>query len=609
MSPFKKGPKRPSAQVISLGEVRSSRAYQQLLTQLQAACENIPDDEPWSLDQFFGGSPSDQEMDVLQLAYLDWLVFDYRTWEDGSTMLDRFAADAKLDDTSREMLNAWRTTRLGVYTIELPFGGATLLRDAFTGAEFAVQSDPDVEPLPAGDLAICRILPVGDSFHLGYDVRTTAASPLPLVREAVERELLRMRRQLPGAAFDDLFKERWPLVHDAITNALAAGSAIPLPDWRTPPSQGQKPPGANRLQTEVADQLWQFLTEDDVSYADRQRAARLWWDAVAVLKPAAGGADAWAAGAAYAHLRYALADGTTQAEIAEMFGISSSTLAAKSRAIVEAVGLEELDDRYADPLDPRVRFRAAPEPLAVRAVAAAAAPPDAPASDEGRAARQLLALQPDDVATLALVGQSCLASGTKKQAKAYAEQAKSAYLQRRAEAGAGRRDGLLRLVEFLAELSDDEGILAVTAGEYPTDLDGSVLRRGAIALTRVGRAAEAGTWLDLARTKGEPLNLVEPFIDALQLMAAKRIPVYKLDYHEQLDSLLGWVPKLNALTRSHLACAIFFNKAKDAVQAVRAVGAQRDPWAGRLLQHLFKQDDLPRTVQDAIEKALNRRTR
>lgn len=604
--------------VISLGEVRSSRAYHSLLDQLEVYCDSLPEHEPWSLEQFFGGTPTEEELDVLGLAYLDWLAFDYRAWEDGRTVLQRFAETASLDDTAREMLQAWQSTRMGLYEATMPYGGKTLLRDCFSGAEYAVESDPEVEPFAAGDLVICRVLPVGDAHYLSWDVRTTVPHPLPHVREAAERELARMRRQSPDATWEVLFKHRWPVVHDAITAALSAGSAQALPQWTTPPSACRGPIAVNELEKEVAAIIWAFETEDDISFLDRTRALQLWWDASALLKPASGKAEAWAAGAVYVHLHDILMDGVTQAEVAEAFGISTSAVATRARAIVEALHLQPLDDRYADPLDPRVRYRMPLEPLGVRAVAAAADTDAAqqPALADEVAAQRLLALQPEDVTVLALLGQSALAAGKKKEARSYADKARDMFLARRAEhrqTGADRpenpREGQLRLIELLADLNDHESILALIAGDPPAELDSSILRRAAIAASRADRRSEAKAWLELAREKSEPLNLVEPFLTALRLMETKRIPVFKLDFQEKLDPIVnfGMVYKLNALTRAHLVGAIFNNTAKDAVQAVKAIREQRDPWAGRLLKHLQRQDDLPRTVQAAIDQALNRR--
>lgn len=595
------GQKRPRPSVISLGAVRSSRAYQQLLTQLERFCENIPDDEPWSVDQFFGGDPSDAEMEVLQFAFLDWLVFDYRTWEDGRTVLERFAEKNPLDETASAMLKAWGDSRMGLYQVVAAMGDVSLLRDCLTGAEYPVHADPGIEPLSGDDLVLCRILPVGDQFHLSYDVRTTSAVPLPMVKNALEGELMRMRRPYPDATWDQLFKYRWPLVHDAITTAIALNAAPPLPQWHTPPSPGRKPEVTTALQEEVAGVIFAFMTQDDVSFVDRMRAQALWWDAAAVLKPQTGKVEAWAAGAVYAFYHYALADGTAQQEVADAFGISTSTLATRSRAIASALSLAELDDRYASPFDPRVRFRPMPEPAQTLAPSVLSPEPSAPASEATE--QMLLSLPADDAVVLSMLGLSDLARGDKKSAKAYAERARKAYQTKQGEQG----EGLLRLVELLAGIGDDEGILTVTHGVPLRELNSSILRLMAVAISRTGgKPGTALGLMELARELGESLNLVEPFISALALMEQKRIPVFKLDYHEKLDSLMGWVPKLNALTRSHLVSVILNGKAKDAVQAVRAVGAQRDPWAGRLLKHLYRQTDLPRTVQAAIERALNK---
>jgi tetratricopeptide (TPR) repeat protein len=347
-------------------------------------------------------------------------------------------------------------------------------------------------------------------------------------------------------------------------------------------------------------------------------------------------------------MHYALADGTTQTEIAQAFGVSVSTLAMRARAIVQALHLEELDDRYADPFDPRVRYRHEPQPMAIthtaataairlaqeardlvdradwsgasaKFAAALAASPDSPDARNNLAltlymdrkpkdalvtALPVLERYPDNVFTLALLAQCHLALSDRQQAAAYAEQAKAAY-QRGLSLNQKRMADQHRLVELLGQLEDDEGILTAIGADKPEQLDALTLRRGAIALARADRRLEAIDLLHAAQEKGAPLHLVAPLIGALELMEARRIPAFKLDYTETLSSLLGLEWQLSSLTKSQLVCGIFFNKAKEAVQAVKAVGAQRDPWAPKLLRHLAKLDDLPKTVQDAVSKALN----
>ncbi|HLN61569.1 MAG TPA: hypothetical protein VK464_08470, partial [Symbiobacteriaceae bacterium] len=215
---------RPNPQVISLNAVRWNKAYRRLFAGLQTFCEDRLDEEPWAEDLFFGFQPDDEEAEAFHAAFVDWVAFDYRDW-DGVTMLEHFRVEnGPWDLTEERMLEAWQGARLGLYRVLEQLEHVVRLQSCLTGDEFHVQREEEIMSFDAGDLAVCRLLPVGDGFRFGFDVRTCPADAEPVIMRALERELARQRRQMPGAGWDDMFAERWPLVHDAISEAIITRS-------------------------------------------------------------------------------------------------------------------------------------------------------------------------------------------------------------------------------------------------------------------------------------------------------------------------------------------------------------------------------------------------
>lgn len=541
---------RQARQVISLSEARYHRAYRRLLADLLAYARDLLDDEPWALDQFFGPDAAESEVEALHEAFLDWVIFNYRDW-DGRTVLDRFAdepAQSVADETEQTLLHAWRKSRPGLYRISSQAAGVVTLADLFTEATVEVQMESDMAPFRANDLVLSRILPSGEDHRFGLDVRTGPAAAERLIRRAAETELARMRLQDPAAGWDELFTERWPLLNDAMTRAIASGDVAPPPAPAARASLGrtEPPPDAPALQCEVADLLDAFLQDEGVHWADRQRALRLWWDAVAVLAPRTGRADAWAAGVVYAALHYGMADGTTQSDIAEGLGVSVSSLASRSRAIVGALGLSELDERYADPYDPRCRF----QPLAMRQV-------------------------------LQLVEQP---------------------------AAGQEPDSVHDRVVLLAAQENDEGLLSAVRGIDPGDLDSFTLLRAGIAAARRGSLAQADRWMALAEERRELPHLTVPYRAALALMNEGRIPALAFDYTESIELPGPESAHLTSLMRALLVHTIYCRGEEQATEAVRVTGLMPpDPWLDELLVRIAMDPSVPESVRATARTSMGLR--
>jgi hypothetical protein len=543
---------RQARQVISLSEARYQRAYRRLLADLLAYGRDCLDEESWALDQFYGPAPTDSEMDVLQEAFLDWVLFNYRDW-DGRTLLERFAAEGgaeAAEETERELLQAWRSSRPGLYRVCGQTGESVTLADLFTPARYEVQLEPDMAPFAAEDLVVCRVLPSGDSYRFGMDVRTGPADAEAAIRPALEAELERLRRQQPGAGWNELFAERWPLVNDAMTQAIALDGAMPAPAEPGPASLGltEPPAGASPLHCQVADRLTAFLEDDGARVSDLQRALRLWWDAAAALAPRSGKPETWAAGVVYATFHFGLGDETTQAEVADAFGLSVSTVATRSRAIASSLSLAELDERYADPFDARFRYRPWVETRVRRLLGEPAA-----------------GLEPESVHDR---------------------------------------------VVLLAAQENDAGLLAAVCGENPGNLDAFTLLRAGIAAARRGSLGQADHWMALAEEHRELPHLTVPYRAALTLMQAGRIPSIMFDYAEAIELPDPESPTITSLMRALLVHAIFCRSEEQAADAAGVIATMpNDPWLDELLARVAQDPALPESVHTAATDSLAERHR
>jgi tetratricopeptide (TPR) repeat protein len=546
--------------VISLNAIRWDRTYRRLWSALETFCESHLDDDFMAEGLFFGYPPEAELLDQLHSPFLDWAAFDYRDWE-GTTCLERFRNEGGPWDAHEDaMLDAWKKSRISLYRVLGQTDTEVRLQSCLTDAEVVVRREEDVQPFETGDLVVCRLLEVGDSFRFGFHVESYQPSAEPRIRRALDWELTRIRRANPAAGWDDLLAERWPVLREEILQAALLHVEPPrvLPD--TPPSLGltEAPADATALHLKVASLLAEFLEAEDFRHSERLAATRMWWDAVVRVAPRTGKAEGWAAGVTYAFARYVLMDEMTQADVADFFGVSTSTVKSRSREIEDALQLGELDDRYADALDARVRFAAPVFSRAARTAVAALPAEEAvdeathvvPLMLEGQtllhqgqpaAAREkftaalalvpdavpirntiamtyvvegnhrvaietalpVLDVDPDCVQTLALLAICYSLSGDAGQARRYAATAASSYRNERKfhknYDPEEHASDLHMTLEALILTESDEVLLHTLRDEPVANVRVEAMEHAATAAKRLGRSKEASYWRNLAK--------------------------------------------------------------------------------------------------------------
>jgi len=355
----------PREQVISLAKVRYERTYHELMNELADYCSEIEgEDLIRAQAQFFGVVLSNIMLDEdlsesLQFAFLDWFAFSYQDWETGMTCISAFKESRK-DPAEVELLKTWEHSRPGFYLVERVQGPMVLLKDAFTGE--LLQADLGLEHQPQLDSVIVgRLLPTGEIYRPGFDLVEGAVEMLGTVRPLLDRELTRLRQAFPDATWDDLFRERWPLVRDLISVVLLAreqGLQVTIPEESDrPASLGVVAPPEDAPDGWVAvyDEVLRYTSEIRMPFTDAMAALRLWWDAAAALSPRVVKPETWAAAVAYVWHHWIHHDDMTQSEVAKRFTVSPATVGNRAREIARALAIVDLDDRYADLLDPTVR--------------------------------------------------------------------------------------------------------------------------------------------------------------------------------------------------------------------------------------------------------------
>lgn len=350
----------PQAQVISLVQTRYDRAYRTLLTDLEAYCmEFDEDDTDRARDQFFGTTPPEEEEDEESLyAFLDWFAFSYRTWQTGETVLEVFAGH-RTEPAELELLEAWRASRSGLYTLAGTDGRTVLLQDILSGERFPTDFGAARAPGPDA-LVVGRLLPVGEQYRPGFDLHSGLANVAEPLRALAAVELERMQRAHPAATMADLLRQRWPVIHDLLSLAILQaeqGTRISLPPLRPERSGGHNvpPAGASAPYVAVAGAIAAYAANLGFTAVDAESAQRIWWDVAEAVGPRVTKPESWAAAVMYAWHRHIAMEDILQAKVAEAFDVAAPTVGKNYRQIVEALVLIDQDDRYVDPLDPLVR--------------------------------------------------------------------------------------------------------------------------------------------------------------------------------------------------------------------------------------------------------------
>jgi tetratricopeptide (TPR) repeat protein len=156
------------------------------------------------------------------VAFLSWLVFDFRPPGTTETVIQRFHRERGhvLPVDEREALDVWRTAAPGIYEVETvePGVGLTVV-DCFSGERFEVREVRATTQLARWDLVVLRLAQIEGTW------RILSAGPqfLPRLKDDLIR-LVRdgreaMRRERPAASVGDLLQARPDLFRDLVDRA------------------------------------------------------------------------------------------------------------------------------------------------------------------------------------------------------------------------------------------------------------------------------------------------------------------------------------------------------------------------------------------------------
>jgi|GEM_PF-1833239 len=641
----------PAEQVVSLAGARYERAFITLLSDLAAYCEGLPDEESEEAAAIFyglsaDGQPADEEEEA-HYHFLDWLAFSHQTGDDGELILDRFARE-RTDPMELELLEAWRHTRPGIYRMEGAEGRHVHFRDCLTGQAYQVSMNGKPK---VGNVLMGRLLPVGEGWRPSYELQELNNFPMAELTPVLEAELARMRLAYPEAGWDQLFAHRWPLVRDLvaiISTAVHHQSQIRQPALGPAQSLGRTspPPEAPAAWGDVARLVVEHMKAEGLPFFERQSALRLWFDAADALKPKVTRPEAWAAGVLYTWHHWVAGDDMTQSDAATDLGVSATTAGQKARAIVDALGLVEDDDRYADPLDPLNRMNLCMSYLTAGTVqtlsdpilTAALEEPDTVAAAEKlnveaqklmnrqqwaaarsklnraldecpvfvparnnlalsyymennyaaavKAAEPVLDTHPEYVFTLGLLAEAHFRLGQERKAAERLTRAMGIYRRWLADETpeflAERQSDRQRLWAALAALEWDRELWELARQEDLSSLDPQGWMWAAAAADRVGERAVAKEWLARAREAWPQVQPFEALLGAIRKMEEGLIPAFRLDFDTTLESLQPGSAHLSALARAVAISMIWGPDARVAEGFAEGLALYGDPWVVEL---------------------------
>lgn len=341
--------------VVSLQQFRDKRTSDSLLDRLVSYTGGgaMNREVATALPRFFGSQPpKDPQPEELGLP-MDWIMFNYRSPELGTTLCQHFADHADgLTAEERAMVSGWSKANPGFFRVSAVVADEVQL--CRLGDEQAYAVTASGTGLKAGELVAASLLPVPAGFRFGVSLFSLPTEIIGPLEYLLREELGILRRQRPDATWDDLYRACWPRLIDDARSAEARGEALVGARLEQGPAvQGH--PVDDAKWCAVADRLAKELVQGEAVPEEVEGGLRLWWDAVHVIRPRVIKTEIWAGAVIYLLSNRIYGSHLTQADVAESLGTSAGTVGARARQIEAALDVRRLDNRYVDLLDRFVR--------------------------------------------------------------------------------------------------------------------------------------------------------------------------------------------------------------------------------------------------------------
>lgn len=306
----------------------------------------------------------------------EWFIFDY-TLPDGSTVIEAFRQMPGLSEMERALLADWVDARFSLYEVERTFPGkGVVLRDILRKQKVWVRdANASVELQPKTVLFI-RVLKVGEEYEF-----STSGLALPgfykhkLLQE-VRRDwwsYARSRKAPPRQVLDEYLRERSHVMNAmvievgsllrepylSLLNTIREAVNQEISQWLEDIGLERRGPRAPFEERRVEDYQWpspghaevarevaRCLEENGFNAQQVQGALKMWYDFCEKARPALRKPALWVAAVVYAASRLEGDFSLSQRDLAQRYGVPSSSISACYRSICRVLELEAFDERY-----------------------------------------------------------------------------------------------------------------------------------------------------------------------------------------------------------------------------------------------------------------------
>ncbi len=197
------------------------RAQDRLFPKLIEATQSpeLAPTTPALFEQYWGGrytaadmNDLDEQEDRGSERFLTWMAFDAQSGDDGSTLVERIAAnppaELELDAHELDLLPTWAGIRLRPYLIvEIIKGKGALIQEVLTKETFTLRDHAAAKRLEENELIFAHLVPVGDEYYIAGAAAQTTPDTVEKLAEFLAVSLEDWQLRNPDADLNQFVRE------------------------------------------------------------------------------------------------------------------------------------------------------------------------------------------------------------------------------------------------------------------------------------------------------------------------------------------------------------------------------------------------------------------
>lgn len=193
------------------------RLFPKLIEATQS--EELAPSTPTLFEQYWGGRYTAADMSELDELedrgserFLTWLAFDAQSGDDGSTLVERIAAnppaELELDEHELNLLPTWAGIRLRPYLItEIIKGKGALIQEVLTKETFTLRDHAAAKRLEENELIFAHLVPVGEEYYIAGAAAQTTPDTVEKLSEFLAVSLEDWQLRNPEADLNQFVRE------------------------------------------------------------------------------------------------------------------------------------------------------------------------------------------------------------------------------------------------------------------------------------------------------------------------------------------------------------------------------------------------------------------